>query len=284
MSIVAPPLCNPAIFNPACFETGTTTTTGSVLPEGDFVDYPVAQGDLVLQGVNYQGFATFTGDVQFQQSLLDSIGFSGQDGQVLTAQGDKVLWSFQGASAVPLGTILGYVGTALPVGQELLWAFCDGQNLTIEAYGDLYGVIGTTYNISTTPSGSFSLPNMLGKMPVGSASTNPLTGVVVDGGSSNTNYNATIYGGNQTMTANQIPEHTHYIGWSSANGNFLDGFNKTDNTTTGGGSDRVVSINESDLPNNTNVQEPFFSNPNQNQADILPPFIAINWIMRISNV
>jgi len=283
MSIVAPPSCNPAIFNPACFITGTTTTTG-VIPEGDFVEFPIAQGDIVLQGVNYQGFATFSGDVGIAQALYDSIGFSGQDGQVLTAQGNKVLWSFQGASAVPLGTIVGYVGTALPTGQELLWAFCDGQSLTIAEYGDLYSVIGTTYNLSSTPSGSFSLPNMLGKMPVGSESINPLTGVVINGGSSNTTYNANIYGGNQLMTTSQIPEHTHYIGWGSDNGNFLDGFNRTSNTTTGGGSDRVVNINETDLPNNTNVQEPFYSTPTQNQAEILPPFVAINWLMRISNI
>ena len=283
MSVVAPPNCDVATFNPYCFEITTTTTTSSITPEGDFVNFPIAQGDIVLQGVNYQGFATFSGDVAIAQTLYDSIGLGGADGQVLTAQGNKVLWSFQGASAVPLGTILGYVGTDLPVGQELLWAYCDGASLTIAEYGDLYSVIGTTYNLVNTPSGSFSLPSMLGKMPVGSLSTNPLTGVIVNGGSSNGTYNANIYGGNSTLTTSQIPEHTHYIGWSSSNGNFLDGFNKTSNTTTGGGSDRVVNINETDLPNNTNVQEPFYSTPNQNQSQILPPFVAINWIIRIAN-
>jgi microcystin-dependent protein len=280
MSIVPPPSCNPAIFNPACFETTTTISSGGIVPTGDYVEYPTAQGDITLQGVDYQGFATFSNEVYFKFGIYDSLDSFGQDGQVLTASSGKVLWTFQGSSAVPIGTIMGYVGTSIPEEEALNWAFCDGSLLDIATYGQLYAVIGTTYNTGTITEGYFKLPNMLGRMPIGSQSINPLTGVVVDGGSSNTTYNASIYGGNQLISVNQIPEHTHYIGWGSDNGNFLDGFNKTSNTTTGGGSDRVVNINETDLPNNTTIQEPFYSTPTQNQSEILSPFISMNWIIR----
>jgi microcystin-dependent protein len=282
MAVVDPPTTNSGFFNPADFGGTTTIVSGGVAPSGDYVEFPVAQGDVTLLGANFEGFVSFTNDVYFQQGIYDSLGSAGADGQVLTSQGAKILWSFQGASVVPLGTIIGYVGTSLPTEEALKWAFCDGTDLSIDLYGDLYAVIGDTYNTSP-PAGYFSLPSMLGRVLVGSESINPLTGVVVNGGSSNTSYNANIYGGNNLISTSQIPEHTHNIGWGTDNGNFLDGFNKTSNTTVGGGSDRVVNINEVPVPTNTNVQEPFYSTPTQNQAEILPPFCSLNWIIRIAS-
>jgi microcystin-dependent protein len=284
MSVVAPPSCNPAIFNPACFETTTTTSSGGLVPTGDYVEYPTAQGDVVLQGVDYQGFATFSNEVYFQYGIYDSLNSFGEDGQVLTAQSGKVLWTFQGSSAVPVGTIMGYVGTTIPEEEALNWSFCDGSLLDIATYAQLYAVIGTTYNTGTITSGYFRIPNMLGRMPIGSESINPLTGVIVNGGSSNTTYNPVIYGGNNTLLSTQMVEHTHYIGWGSSTGSYIDDFNKTDNTTTGGGSDRIVNINVADCPNNTNVQEPFYSTPTQNQAEWLPTFTAMNWVIRTGGI
>ena len=59
-----------------------------------------------------------------------------------------------------LGEIRMFAGTFAPVG----WAFCDGSDLKINDYPDLFNLLGTTYGgdgITT-----FALPDLKGRMPV----------------------------------------------------------------------------------------------------------------------
>ena len=61
-----------------------------------------------------------------------------------------------------IGEIRMFGGHRIPTG----WALCDGQQLQISAYQDLFNLIATTYggNGSTT----FNLPDLAGRVPVGS--------------------------------------------------------------------------------------------------------------------
>lgn len=87
------------------------------------------------------------------------------------------------------------------------WALCDGQILSIAQNIGLFQVIGTTYGgngVST-----FALPDLRGRTPVG-----------VGEGPGLTNRDAGDAGGTEahTLSANELPVHTHLMGASGANG------------------------------------------------------------------
>mgnify|MGYP001791382465 FL=1 len=61
---------------------------------------------------------------------------------------------------VPTGTIVPFAGYSAPTG----WLLCDGGQYSASSYSALYAVIGTTYGGAN---GSFLVPDLRGKMPVG---------------------------------------------------------------------------------------------------------------------
>ncbi|MGC5326210.1 phage tail protein [Brevibacillus sp. SYSU BS000544] len=94
-----------------------------------------------------------------------------------------------------LGEIRMFAGNYAPAG----WAFCDGTELSIAEYSELFAIIGTAYGGNGQD--TFALPNLRGRVPV-HAGTNNATG---------TNYTLGQEGGVEdvTLTSNQIPAHTH---------------------------------------------------------------------------
>jgi microcystin-dependent protein len=93
-----------------------------------------------------------------------------------------------------LGEVRMFGGSFAPLG----WAFCNGQLLSIADNGSLFNLIGTTYGgdgIST-----FALPNLQSRIPVHMGQGSGLSG-----------YTIGEQGGVEqvTLTANQIPIHTH---------------------------------------------------------------------------
>jgi len=105
-----------------------------------------------------------------------------------------------------IGEIRALPFTFVPYG----WILCDGQNLNINQYQALFAVISYQYN-ATPPTGTFSVPNLLGKTGVG-AGTGP-------GLTPRTNGQA---GGTETvqLTAAQIPIHTHSFTGAVGGANF----------------------------------------------------------------
>lgn len=79
--------------------------------------------------------------------------------------GDKLNASLLPAdlSGVPVGTIISYAGKAIPDG----WLLCNGSNVSIELYPELYAAIGTVFghNSKTT----FALPDLVDKYVCGAA-------------------------------------------------------------------------------------------------------------------
>jgi len=69
---------------------------------------------------------------------------------------------FAGAPTVPVGGVMPYAGSASPTGYLL----CDGSEVPIASYQDLYKVIGTTYGTGVNPN-TFKLPDLRGRFALG---------------------------------------------------------------------------------------------------------------------
>jgi microcystin-dependent protein len=72
------------------------------------------------------------------------------------------LSSFAQYSAVEayIGEIRLFAGTYAPAG----WAFCNGQQISIQQNQALYAIIGTTYG--GNPASYFNLPDLRGRVPI----------------------------------------------------------------------------------------------------------------------
>jgi microcystin-dependent protein len=70
-------------------------------------------------------------------------------------------------SGVYSGMIVACCEPTAPTG----WLFCDGSQVLITQYQDLYNAIASTYNNGTESSGYFRLPNLINRMPAGASST-----------------------------------------------------------------------------------------------------------------
>ena len=81
---------------------------------------------------------------------------------------------------LPTGILLPYAGTASPDG----WMLCNGQEVSREAYANLFAVIGDSYGIGDGNT-TFNLPDLRGRMPMGldnmgGSSANRVTNTVAD--------------------------------------------------------------------------------------------------------
>jgi microcystin-dependent protein len=83
----------------------------------------------------------------------------------------------------PTGSIVQYGGSVAPTG----WHLCDGTPLSQTTYAALFAVIGSTYNTSggqTAPSaGTFRVPILSGRVPVGKAVAGTFSSLGGSGGS-----------------------------------------------------------------------------------------------------
>jgi len=70
---------------------------------------------------------------------------------------------------LPVGVIMMYGGTGAPPGGR--WAVCNGAELEVVLYQALYGAIGRNFSPAGTPGGRFNLPNLQGKIPLGSGTS-----------------------------------------------------------------------------------------------------------------
>jgi microcystin-dependent protein len=127
-----------------------------------------------------------------------------------------------GAGLFPVGGIIpwaGAVGVTVPVG----WLLCDGQIVSTVTYGDLFSVIGTEYNLNPVPPNTFSVPNLIDKIPYGGTAANTGTevgdnasvGTVVGTATIATlagNASVTVTGtASVTIGIGNLPEHTHSL-------------------------------------------------------------------------
>ena len=111
--------------------------------------------------------------------------------------------SLNGNQYLPVGSLTLFVGSSAPAG----WFLCQGQLVSVSSYPSLFNVIGTTYGGDGVT--NFGLPDLRGRVPIGSGSLNGL----------GTNYPQGSYGGseNHTLSVGEMPSHTH-TGTINANG------------------------------------------------------------------
>lgn len=100
----------------------------------------------------------------------------------------------------PVGQITAYAGSTAPVG----WLLCDGSpQSTTGTYAALYGVIGYTYGGS---GGTFNLPDLLRRAPVGKGASDTL------GGSDGVAYASRSMSHTHTIGhTHTIPNHQHTV-------------------------------------------------------------------------
>jgi len=117
------------------------------------------------------------------------------------------------ALAMPIGTIQMYPLATAPTstsnGGE--WLICNGGSLAqAGVYAPLFALIGTTYGTGAAASGTFSLPDMRARVPVG-YNTDDLSSVT-NGERSTNAINNTVKGAeNHTLLDAEIPKHIHPI-------------------------------------------------------------------------
>ncbi|HEY8160281.1 MAG TPA: tail fiber protein [Methylobacter sp.] len=105
-----------------------------------------------------------------------------------------------------------FVGTILPVGFNFAprgWAFCNGQLMSISQNTALFSLLGTMYGgdgVST-----FGLPDLRGRLIVGSQGDGPGLAPVEQGEKAGTNNTTVISNGTATISLTQanLPSHTH---------------------------------------------------------------------------
>lgn len=111
---------------------------------------------------------------------------SRNDPYVISAEGAG------GGGSIPTATIWGWAGPAAPAG----WLLCDGSTRSVAQYPDLAAALGSTYDPGgTAPAGSFRLPDLAGRVPLGADSTFLLGS---QGGATQ-----------RAIAAENMPPHTH---------------------------------------------------------------------------
>lgn len=192
---------------------------------------------------------------------------------------------------VPRGSIICFAGRTAPDG----WLLCDGSDLDIIRYDKLFSVIGRTYGSSSL--NTFKLPNLCQKFPMGKTSDTNLG----DSGGSNS----------ITLTAEQLPSHTHsgtvnsagehnhiasdsghthniqdayFSAWNGINDSVTGSFAGVDydnqlftrNTVTAS-ANANITVNNAGNHTHTFITD---STGSSNSINILNPYIVLNYIIR----
>jgi len=105
-----------------------------------------------------------------------------------------------------------FMGTIMPVGFNFAprgWAFCNGQLMSIAQNSALFSLLGTTYGGDGQV--TFGLPDLRGRVIVGSQGNGPGITPVSQGEISGTNNVTVIASGavSISLTVANLPSHTH---------------------------------------------------------------------------
>ncbi|PWF41057.1 phage tail protein [Massilia glaciei] len=104
-----------------------------------------------------------------------------------------------------------FIGTIMNVGFNFApkgWALCNGQLMSISQNSALFALIGTNFGGDGVT--TFQLPDMQGRMPIGPGNGAGLTPRTLGGrGGSETGAGTGTVSGAVTLTAANLPPHTH---------------------------------------------------------------------------
>ncbi|CAB4194601.1 Phage tail collar domain containing protein [uncultured Caudovirales phage] len=121
--------------------------------------------DLVNRGVISSASNT-GGHSHTLSDVADAFVDNPREGDVLTYSDNKWIASY----SPPTGSIMMWPTNSEPTG----WLFCEGQEVAIDKYEDLYKILLTTYGIITNGAGTgtagtthFQLPDLRSRVPIG---------------------------------------------------------------------------------------------------------------------
>ncbi len=161
-----------------------------------------------------------------------------------------------------------YLGTIMPVGFAYApkgWALCNGQLLPIAQNQALFSLLGT--NFGGDGRTTFGLPDLRGRTPVGMSQSDP-------GLPSGTE---TV-----TLTANQLPQHTHFVNATTKAGsgragpatNKIFGANGDATATMFADPTALVMLSQNNIgPSGT-------GGPHQN----MQPYLVVNYIIALQGI
>ena len=116
-------------------------------------------------------------------STINNVGNGNLEGQAIILSQLQIY--------VPTGTVKTFAGASAPAE----WLLCNGSEVSRTTYENLFSTIGTTYG-SGDGSTTFNVPNLQGKVPIGSDGETYILG---NSGGSKTH----------ALTVNEIATHTH---------------------------------------------------------------------------
>ena len=179
----------------------------------------------------------------------------------------------------PTGEITMWGTSSAPTG----WLIADGSAVSRSTYSALWGVLGTTYG-GGDGSTTFNLPNLKGKFPVGRDASQGEFDVLGETGGGKTN----------ALGVANLPAHTH-SGSTNNTGGHAHTSAQSDIVRQFGGGDAKLTANSNYGPYNTgsittdtqgahdhtvSVSGGGNGTATGNAFNILPPYFAINFIIR----
>ena len=151
------------------------------------------------------------------------------------------------------------------------WAFCDGQLLPISSYSALFSILGTTYGGDGRT--TFALPDLRGRVAI-----HPGAGPGLS------TYRLGQKGGAETvtLTANEVPAHSHALNINSSNGNTSNGSNAV---LAGFGTSAPPVGNFTNAAPNATASSSSIANAGGSQAHSnLEPFLCVEYIIALEGV
>ncbi len=155
------------------------------------------------------------------------------------------------------------------------WVFCDGQTLQISEFSDVFAVLGTTYGGDGRT--TVGVPDMRGRAPMHEGSGPGLTTRRLGerGGAETV-----------TLTANQIPVHTHtatsILHATSTDGTVID---PTGAVLADDGRDRIYNTQTPDVTMSAEAITTTISNAGGGGAHPnMMPYTVVNFIMATSGI
>jgi microcystin-dependent protein len=204
--------------------TATALTSTTEFSLGDRLDGSgnvLQASDVVSSGINYNGSTAsgklvLTGVISssFIANKTESTDSLATDEFIINRSGSLRRLSkttfLRNVATMPTGSILPFAGIVVPTG----YLICDGSEVLISSYPDLFAVLQYSYKALSllTGSGTFALPDFRGRFPLGLDSmSNSSVGESAD---RVTDASADILGGTGGTSAisisrNNLPEHVH---------------------------------------------------------------------------
>lgn len=114
---------------------------------------------------------------------------------------------------LPIGMVAAYGGT----GQPTNWLLCQGQAVSQTTYTELYAVVQDRFSqgMAAPPAGTFRVPNMQGRFPVGSNVGSPSGGIGGYWSGGGVGEVAGSYDPVMPVHNHPVPDHLHWVDlWS----------------------------------------------------------------------